>query len=198
MLVIIDYKAGNLMSVQKALEHCGAKCRIASSAGSIKRADRIVLPGVGAFGPAMKRLNEKGIADALREWLEKGLPFLGICLGMQILFEASAESPAIKGLAKFEGTCNPFKFGKIPQIGWNQVRKTRRSRLLKSITDDSFFYFLHSYYAMPGDPAVVTGTTCYHRTYASVIEKDNVCAVQFHPEKSGVNGIQLLKNWLSS
>jgi glutamine amidotransferase len=198
MIAIVDYGAGNLRSVHKAFDHLGFDSRIVRSPAELEGAERMVLPGVGAFGAAMVKLNASGLLESVGDWLRSGAPFLGICLGMQLLFERSAESGEVEGLGFFEGSCLPFQTGKVPQIGWNQLTVERESQLLKGIDDGSFFYFLHGYYVDPRETDVVTATTEYGGRYPSVMERGSVAAVQFHPEKSGALGLRLLRNWVES
>jgi imidazole glycerol phosphate synthase glutamine amidotransferase subunit len=195
MIGIIDYGAGNLQSVRKALDYIGAESRIASRADDLEGAGRIVLPGVGAFGAAAAGLEERGFTAFLREWIRADRPFLGICLGLQLLFEGSTESAGAAGLGFFKGTCLRFKEGKVPQIGWNQVSPAAGSRMFDGIADGTFFYFLHGYYAAPGDETWVAARTTYGVTFASAVQRGRIWAVQFHPEKSGDAGLQLLRNW---
>jgi imidazole glycerol phosphate synthase glutamine amidotransferase subunit len=196
MIVIIDYGAGNLKSVKKAFDYLNVDSRVISNSDDLTEAEKIVLPGVGAFGAAVEKLQESGFYEAIQDWLRSDKPFLGFCLGLQLLFESSPESPGVKGLAIFKGQNLRFNSGKVPQIGWNQVQIQRRSRLLDDIPNSSFFYFLHGYYIAPTNQDLVTATTEYGITYPSVIEKGNIYAVQFHPEKSGEVGLKLLKNWV--
>ncbi len=196
MIAIIDYGAGNLRSVKKAFNHLKRKNMIATRAEDLKKADRVVLPGVGAFGPAIEKLKETHFYEATLDWLKAGKPFLGICLGMQMLFEESLESKKKKGFGIFEGKCPRFKKGKVPQMGWNQINIVKESPLLKGIPDKSFFYFLHGYYVKAKDNEIVRATTDYFVTYTSMIEKGNVFGVQFHPEKSGETGLKMLNNWV--
>ena len=198
MIAIIDYGAGNLRSVQKALDYVGAESRIASSPAGAGDADRIILPGVGAFGAAAARLRETGFFDYVRGWLLKERPFLGICLGMQLLMQGSTESEGVEGLGLFKGGCERFKAGKVPQIGWNQVATAKKSRLFEGIEDESFFYFLHGYYVAPEDRQAASAFTTYGVTYPSILEQGNIFAVQFHPEKSGDCGLKMLENWVKS
>lgn len=198
MIAIVDYGAGNLRSVQKAFDHLGAASQVIRSRKELEGAERLVLPGVGAFGTAMEKLKTSGLLEGVEEWLGSGAPFLGICLGMQLLLEGSAESEGVAGLGFLDGGCLPFREGKVPQIGWNQLTIQKGSRLLQGIDDGSFFYFLHGYYVDPQESEVVTATTEYGVRYPSVIERENVAAVQFHPEKSGELGLRLLENWVRS
>lgn len=198
MIAIIDYGAGNLRSVKKAFNHLKRKSIIATDALDLKKADRVVLPGVGAFGSAIEKLKETNFYDATLEWLSKDKPFLGICLGMQMLFEESLESEDEKGFGIFNGKCPRFKKGKVPQMGWNQIKRIKESPLLKGIPNESFFYFLHGYYVEVENSEIVTATTDYFITYTSMIEKGNVFGVQFHPEKSGEMGLKLLNNWVET
>jgi glutamine amidotransferase len=196
MIAIIDYGAGNLRSVKKAFNHLGKKSTIAIKAEDLKRAEKVVLPGVGAFGAAIDKLKETGFHEATLAWISEGKPFLGICLGMQMLFEESLESKNTKGLGIFKGKCSRFSKGKVPQMGWNQINITKESPLLKGIPNKSFFYFLHGYYVETENKEIVTATTDYFINYTSIIEKENTFGVQFHPEKSGEMGLKMLNNWL--
>ena len=196
MIAIIDYGAGNLRSVEKAFKHLKRKNMIVTHAEDLKKVDRVVLPGVGAFGAAIEKLKETDFYEATLDWLISGKPFLGICLGMQMLFEKSAESKKSKGFGIFKGKCPRFKKGKVPQMGWNQINIIKKSPLLKGIPDKSFFYFLHGYYAKPTDAEIVSATTDYFVKYTSMVEKANIFGVQFHPEKSGEMGLRMLNNWV--
>lgn len=198
MIAIIDYQAGNLQSVVKALQYLDAPCRIASRAADLQGCDRIILPGVGAFGAAMLSLNQSGLADELKKWLKAGKSFLGICLGMQLLFDASEENPGVAGLGFLKGSSRKFTAGKVPQIGWNRLELHRPDNLFTGIEAEPFFYFLHSFYAVPADPSVVLASAQYHLRYPAVIKQGAVTAVQFHPEKSGLAGIQFLRNWVKT
>lgn len=195
MIAIIDYGAGNLHSVKKAFNRLEKKSMIVTEGEDLKKADRVVLPGVGAFGTAIERLEETHFFEATMDWLSKDKPFLGICLGMQMLFEESLESEKTKGFGIFEGKCPRFKKGKVPQIGWNQINIIKDSPLLKDIPDKSFFYFLHGYYVEAKNRNIISATTDYFITYTSMVEKGNIFGVQFHPEKSGKLGLKMLKNW---
>jgi glutamine amidotransferase len=196
VIAIVDYGAGNLKSVRKAFDHLGAASRVVRSRAELKSAERLVLPGVGAFGSAVEKLKASGLFEGVEEWLRSGAPFLGICLGMQLLFEGSAESEGVAGVGFLEGSCLPFQAGKVPQIGWNQLTVEKGSRLLRGIENGAFFYFLHGYYVDPQETNAVTATTEYGVSYPSVIESANVAAVQFHPEKSGELGLRVLENWV--
>jgi glutamine amidotransferase len=198
MIAIIDYGAGNLHSVKKAFNHLKRESMIATEGDDLEKADRVVLPGVGAFGTAIEKLKETGFFDATMDWLSKDKPFLGICLGMQMLFEESLESENTKGFGIFKGKCPRFKKGKVPQTGWNQINIIKNSPLLKGIPNKSFFYFLHGYYVEVENNEIVTATTDYFITYTSMVEKENVSGVQFHPEKSGGMGLKMLSNWLET
>jgi glutamine amidotransferase len=196
MMAIIDYDAGNLKSVKKAFDYLNVESRIISNSEELTYAEKVVLPGVGAFGAAVEKLQESGFYEGIQNWLKAGKPFLGICLGMQLLLESSSESAAVKGLAIFKGENLRFTSGKVPQIGWNQIQIQKPSKLLAGIADGSFFYFLHGYYLLPADRDLIAATTEYDIEYPSVIESGNIYAVQFHPEKSGDIGLKLLKNWV--
>jgi imidazole glycerol phosphate synthase glutamine amidotransferase subunit len=195
MIAVIDYQAGNLRSIQKALAFVGADHRIVDRPEGLGAVDRVLLPGVGNFGAAMDYLDRSGLTAAIRDWLKADRPFLGICLGMQMLFETSEEDPGRAGLGFFSGPCRQFRSGKIPQIGWNNVHPVKESGLLKGSAGDTYYYFLHSFYAVPDDRSIVSGITDYGLEYPSVVEQGRVCGVQFHPEKSGDQGIELMRKW---
>ncbi len=198
MIAIIDYDAGNIRSVEKALIHLGAECRLTRDISEIERADKIVLPGVGAFGDAMGRLNQYGLTDAIRTAVDKGTPFLGICLGMQVIFDESEESPGVKGLSLLPGKVVRFtgKDGlKVPQIGWNSLDIMKCSRLLNGVDDGAFVYFVHSYYVDATDKDDVVATTGYGETADVVVAHNNIFGCQFHPEKSSSIGLKILKNF---
>lgn len=194
MIVIVDYDIGNLASVKKAFDALQIKSIISSDENDIRNADAIVLPGVGAAGEGMKNLQERDLIRILVEESRKGKPLLGICLGMQLLFDWSAEGNTpclglLKGKVKrFTGNI------KIPQIGWNAVETDIDNTLFSNIKNNSYFYFVNSYYCDPSDKKVVAGKTQYGKTFPSIIVKDNIVGVQFHPEKSGKDGSQLLRN----
>jgi imidazole glycerol-phosphate synthase subunit HisH len=202
---IIDYGMGNLGSVSNACKFLGLNAEIISGPAQMGPCRAIILPGVGAFADCMAHLVEHSFADAIRRWIAAGNSFLGICLGLQALFETSEESPGVDGLGIFEGSVKRFDSNneagslvhlKIPQIGWNAVRQKRPDcPLFKGIDDRTYFYFVHSFYVAPADESVVTGQTGYGIDYCSAVWKENVFAVQFHPEKSQSAGLQMLKNF---
>lgn len=198
IITVIDYRAGNLASVQKALAHLGFESRTTESHTEIARAERIVLPGVGHFA-TMQRLSDSGMSDAIREAITRGAPFLGICLGMQWLFEGSTEAPAVPSLGLFAGLCERFPASiKAPHVGWNKLDARNGgadsgSRLLAGVSPDAFVYYTHSYRAPIADGVVAT--TDYGAPFAAAVERDNVFGVQFHPEKSANAGLQILKNF---
>ncbi|HTL48481.1 MAG TPA: imidazole glycerol phosphate synthase subunit HisH [Verrucomicrobiae bacterium] len=199
MIAIVDYGMGNLRSVSKALEHLGAKVSVTSSPRDILKADKVVLPGVGAFGDAVEGLKTNALLDPLREYIKLGKPFLGICLGLQLLFHESEESPSITGLDVYSGKVQGFRSRgvKVPHMGWNQIHKNTDHPLLRNIPDESYFYFVHSFYAAPQD-ASVTAATCEYgqEKFAVAVGKDHVFATQFHPEKSQKAGLNLLQNFV--
>lgn len=197
MIAIIDYDAGNLKSVEKALLFLGEEAKITSNAEEILSADKIILPGVGAFGDAMEKLNSSGLSEVIREAVKRKIPLLGICLGLQLLFEASEESPGVEGLSVLKGKIKriPDKEGfKVPHIGWNSLKINPESRLFAGIPEDSYVYFVHSYYLAAEEP-IVAAQTDYVADIHAAVEKEQVFACQFHPEKSGDIGLKLLKNF---
>ena len=199
MAVIINYGAGNLRSVQKACEFIGTDAKISSDAADILSADRVILPGVGAFGDCMAALNASGLADPIRTIIDKGVPFLGICLGLQLLFEQSEESPNAQGLGIFKGKCVriPSKEGyKIPHIGWNSIGFSKESPLFDGIDGGAYVYFVHSYYLKAKNPEDVAASTFYSTQIHASVEHGNVFACQFHPEKSSEVGLKILKNFI--
>lgn len=193
---IVDYGAGNLHSVAKALAFLGFDSRIVAAPEALAGVDRLILPGVGNFGRAVETLDGRGLSGALKAWIGAGRPFLGICLGLQLLFRESEESPGTAGLGAFDGRCLRFRSGKVPQMGWNSVSVRRPSPLFEGLTEGAFFYMVHGYFAAPADESVVIGMTDYGVRYASAIGRGRVFGVQFHPEKSGADGLRLLKNWV--
>jgi imidazole glycerol-phosphate synthase subunit HisH len=195
-LYIIDYGSGNLRSVQKAFEHVGVRADVGSDPERVRSAAGLVLPGVGAFGPAMEQLRRLGLADAIKARVEAGVPFLGVCLGLQLLFEESEESPGVAGLGLLRGNVRLLPSGvKVPHIGWNQVEVMKEASLLEGIPDCSAFYFVHSYIVVPTRPADVLTVTDYGVTFTSGVEFENVTAFQFHPEKSSTLGLRVYQNF---
>lgn len=198
-IVVIDYGMGNLRSVSKALEKQGAQqVFISSNPRDIIQADKLVLPGVGAFGEAMKELNSRKLVEPVHSFLSSGKPFLGICLGLQLLFESSEESPGISGLGWLKGTNQKFRSNdiKIPHMGWNSLKLVNSSPLLKE-ADGEFFYFVHSYYAVPAHPEhTLAVSTVGTETFPAIVGSGSVIATQFHPEKSQSAGLEILKNFV--
>ena len=198
MICIVDYEAGNLRSVQKAVEHLGQQAVVTSSPAEIESADRIIFPGVGAFGNAMESLARLGLVVPLQDAIARHKLFLGICLGMQLLFQESEESPGVNGLAVLPGRVKRFpRHLKVPHLGWNELRQRGACALWSGIEENSSFYFAHSYYVAPDDPAIVTATSDYEMEFPIALRKDNLYGVQFHPEKSQKAGLQVLNNFLS-
>lgn len=198
MVAIIDYGAGNLSSVKKALDYLGAESEITQDKDKILSASHIILPGVGSFGDAMASMNERGLVDTVKK-VAKEKYFLGICLGLQLLFESSDESPNVEGLGILNGKIIsiPKDNGlKVPHIGWNSVSLKQKDGIFKNIDDESYFYFVHSFYLDGADKDVVAGVTNYGVEIECAIQKGKLCATQFHPEKSSKVGLALLKNFL--
>jgi len=197
MIAIIDYGAGNIRSIAKALEHVGAQVQVTDDPAIVRRALAVVLPGVGSGGSAMARIGERGLDDAIREATRQGKPFLGICLGMQLLADRHAEGE-VDGLCLFPGEVQRIPHGpKIPHMGWNQVQQLNADLpIFADIPADAYFYFAHSYYVEPQDHQGVAAVTDYGSPYCSVIATEQVWGTQFHPEKSGAIGLQLLKNFV--
>ena len=196
MIAIIDYGMGNLRSVERAFEYVGAEAIVTAHRETIEAASAVVLPGVGAFGKAMSNLERAGLTDVIRQVIAQGRPFLGICLGLQLLFEESDEMGQHRGLGVFGGQVKRFEIDlKVPQIGWNQIHIQRASPLLEGVADDSYAYFVHSHYVAPADPEIVLATTDYGIDYASIIGQGNVFGIQFHPEKSQAVGLRILRNF---
>ncbi|MEO0190443.1 MAG: imidazole glycerol phosphate synthase subunit HisH [candidate division WOR-3 bacterium] len=195
MIGIIDYGAGNIHSVKNALDFLKFKSCIIKEPKDMRSVDRIILPGVGAFGFAVERLQQTGLFESIIEWLKDNRPFLGICLGMQLLFESSEESKKIEGFGIFKGYVKRFNINKVPQIGWNNIDILKKSPLL-GFRENPFFYFLHSYYVNTTEKDLIIGVTEYGVKYPSIINRNNIYGVQFHPEKSGKNGLRILKNWV--
>ena len=198
MIAIIDYDAGNLKSVEKALLSMNEECIITRDAKEILSAEKVILPGVGAFGVAMDKLKSFELDKVIKEVADKGTPFLGICLGLQLLFEGSDENQGVEGLHILDGSIKriPDKEGlKIPHIGWNSLELINAGRLFKGIPKEPYVYFVHSYYLEAADNNIVKATTDYSTTIHASVEKDNVFACQFHPEKSSTVGLHILKNF---
>lgn len=199
MVAIIDYDAGNLRSVEKALEALGAETVVTRDSEVIAGSSRVILPGVGSFGDAMERLNQYGLPDVIRRTVSGNKPFLGICLGLQLLFEESEESPGVPGLGILKGKILkiPQTEGlKIPHMGWNSLNLKPDSRLFAGIRDQEYVYFVHSYYLKSQEESQVAATTWYGTEIHAAVEAGNVFACQFHPEKSGDTGLRILKNFL--
>lgn len=206
MIAVIDYGMGNIHSVKKALECFDQKAFIARKGADLRRADKIVLPGVGAFGDAIAELQKRGLDRAIRQGIAAGKPFLGICLGMQVLFEKSSESPGADGLGILKGAVKKFprrKGLKVPHMGWNCLKRTthdaRRKAgcyLLKGIPGGAYVYFCHSYYAEPAGNKAVAASCDYGKRFAAVVCRDNIFGVQFHPEKSQRVGLRILRNFV--
>ena len=200
MIAIIDYDAGNIKSVEKAVSALGETPVLTRKPEEILAAEKVILPGVGAFGDAMEKLQKYGLVDVIKSVVDKGTPFLGICLGLQLLFERSDESEDARGLGILKGEIVriPDAPGlKIPHIGWNSLKFPREGRLFRGLSEDSYVYFVHSYYLKAADESIVTATTDYSTLIHASVEKDNVFACQFHPEKSSEVGLTILKNFLA-
>ncbi len=202
MIAIIDYGMGNLRSVQKALEKVGAEALISHDPLEIEKAEKIILPGVGAMQPAMEKLSSLGLIPSLKKSIDQGKPFLGICLGLQLLFEKGFEGGEVDGLGMFKGEVRRFESNeksplKIPHMGWNQLNfKKKNCPLLKGIEDSSNVYFCHSYFVNPKEKELSVATTFYGEEFTSCVWQDNIFGVQFHPEKSQTVGLTILKNFL--
>lgn len=199
MIAIIDYDAGNIKSVEKALLLLGQEVVITGGREEILKADKVILPGVGAFGDAMANLRKTGLDQVIREVTGRGTPFLGICLGLQLLFERSGEAPGVEGLGILKGEILriPDSEGlKIPHMGWNSLHLENNGRLFRGISEGAYVYFVHSYYLKAADESIVKASTEYSTHIHASVEKDNVFACQFHPEKSSDVGIQILRNFV--
>jgi len=196
VIAIIDYGMGNLRSVQKAFQHIGQEAVLTRDTSILDDASHVVLPGVGAFGDAMDSLRALDLIAPIQSTVQSGRPFLGICVGLQLLFEESEEMGRHAGLGIFPGKVVQFRIsGKVPHIGWNQIHRKRESPLLAGVPEDGFAYFVHSYYVVPSDPGLVLATTDYEIDFVSVAGRQNVFGIQFHPEKSQDNGLRILKNF---
>ena len=199
MVAIIDYDAGNIKSVEKSIAYLGKEAVITRNPEEILKADHVILPGVGAFGDAMDKLEKYGLIPVIEQVVAKKTPFLGICLGLQLLFEKSAETPGVKGLGILKGEIKriPEEEGlKIPHIGWNSLKFPKEGKLYQGLESDSYVYFVHSYYLEAEDEGIVAATTEYGTLIHASVEKENVFACQFHPEKSSVIGLKILENFL--
>ena len=199
MIAIVDYGVGNLFSVEKAFLKFSPDVVLTSDAKVIEKADKIVLPGVGAFGDCMKNFEQSGLKNSVLEAIEQGKPVMGICVGEQIMFEGSEESPEEKGLGIFKGMVKKINAPglKIPHMGWNSITVTKNSKILKNIGSEPYVYFVHSYYVNAEDESVISAYTEYGQKLDIAVEKDNVFATQFHPEKSGETGMTILKNFIA-
>lgn len=200
MIAIIDYDAGNIKSVEKAFQALGQEIVVTRDKDVILNAEGVVLPGVGAFGDAMRKLHDYDLVETIHKVVEKKTPFLGICLGLQLMFESSEESPGVEGLKLLEGKIVRIPEGegiKIPHIGWNSLTYPHAGRLYRDIPEDSFVYFVHSYYLQAKEPEIVKAATEYGVNIHASVEKGNVFACQFHPEKSSAVGMKILENFIA-
>jgi len=200
MIAIIDYGMGNIHSVKKALELYGAKTKVTNNPREISACEKIVLPGVGAFGDAIAELDRRGLSALIKNEVKNKKPFLGICLGMQLLFDKSEEAAGSKGLGIIKGVVKRFTVTdlKVPHMGWNQLKKVKSDcLLLKSIPDGAYVYFCHSYYPVPADKDTMAATTDYGLNFSSIVWQDNVYGAQFHPEKSQGTGLKMLENFVN-
>ncbi len=207
MIAIVDYGMGNLRSVEKGFLKVGVEAKVTNSPKDIEKADGVVLPGVGAFRDCMKELTNLSLVDVVVDSIKKGTPYLGICLGLQVLFSESEEFGRCRGLDILRGRVKKFQVSsfesqesdsvtlKVPHMGWNQIKIRKNNPLLAEIQDGTYFYFVHSYYVLPDDESIISTTTDYGIEFTSMIWKDNIYAVQWHPEKSQTAGLRLLKNF---
>ena len=198
MIAIVDYDAGNIKSVEKALQFLGEEPKVTREKEVLLEADKVIVPGVGAFGDAMSKMHQYGLVEILREIAKKGTPILGICLGLQLFFESSEESPGVEGLGLLKGSVVRFSDShglKIPHIGWNSLELMNGGRLFKDIPNGSYVYFVHSYYLKAAEEQIVKATTTYGDLVHASVEKDNIFACQFHPEKSSNVGLTILNNF---
>lgn len=199
MIAIIDYDAGNIRSVEKALQYLGQEVTITRQGEEILAADKVILPGVGSFGDAMEKIRQYDLEDVIRRVAEQKTPFLGICLGLQLLFEQSEESPGARGVGLLKGQILRIPEGegrKIPHMGWNSLSLRNEGRLFRGIPDGAYVYFVHSYYLKAADEKIVKASAEYGISIHASVERDNIFACQFHPEKSGDTGLQILKNFI--
>ena len=200
VIAILDYDAGNIKSVEKAMQLLGQEVRITRDKETILSADKVILPGVGAFGDAMGKIRQYGLDEVIHEVVNKGTPFLGICLGLQLMFERSDESPEVEGLGILKGEILRIPEGKglkIPHMGWNSLKLQNNGRLFKKLPSEAYVYFVHSYYLKAADESIVTAVTEYGTQIHASVESGDVFACQFHPEKSSDVGIQILRNFIS-
>lgn len=192
--IIVDYDAGNLKSVANMLSFLGADFEVSSDKNKILNADKIIFPGQGHFQQAITNLKSKNLIEPIKECINKQIPFLGICIGLQILFEKSEEAPEIEGLGILKGGVKKFTKGKIPQIGWNKIQTTKNNSFL----ENDYFYFVNSYYVEPTDSDIISSYADYHGNFCASIQKENITAVQFHPEKSSQAGLNFFKKWIDN
>ena len=200
MIAIIDYQMGNLRSVQKAFAKIGSQAVITSDPRQLAQAEKVVLPGVGAFRDAIAELRRRDLTKPIREAIEAGKPFLGICLGLQLLFDVSYEDGEYEGLGVLKGKVVRFEVPrefKVPHMGWNQALIRRRAPILDGVAEGTHFYFVHSYYVVPEDTEVIAIEADYHRPFCAMVWRDNLFATQFHPEKSQAQGLRMLKNFVA-
>jgi len=199
MIAIIDYDAGNMKSVEKALHYLGQNVIVTNDKDTIYKADHVILPGVGAFGMAMDQIRERDLEDVIHGVVDAGKPFIGICLGLQLLFEKSEESPGVEGLGLLKGEIKHIPEGeytKIPHMGWNSLSLSNDGRLFRGLANEPYVYFVHSYYLEAADSSIVTATTDYNTTIHASVEYQNVFGCQFHPEKSSTVGLKMLDNFV--
>lgn len=200
MIAIIDYDAGNIKSVEKAIQSLGEEVIVTRDADVLLQAEKVILPGVGAFGDAMDKIRSYGLEDVIHQIVEKGTPFLGICLGLQLMFEESDETPGVKGLGLLSGKILRIPDAedlKIPHMGWNSLHFEKETKLFAGIKEGAYVYFVHSFYLKAEDESIVAASTEYGTHIHAAVEKDNVFACQFHPEKSSEVGLAILKNFIS-